>query len=317
MFWWTSIAAADYLPVKASKLAGEVDSIYNFILICSIVSFILLMGGMAYFIVKYRRRTENDKTAYISHNHTLEFLWSFIPFVLFMVMFFWGWKVFHKMRQFPEDAVQISVTGRKWAWTITYANGTQLVNELVIPANKPVVLNMTSEDVIHSFYVPSFRVKQDVVPGKRSRLAFEAIEVGDYRIFCAEYCGTQHSQMIGQVHVVSDADYAKWEKEQSEQGSLTPVQKGAKLYKTQACFTCHSTDGSKIVGPSWKGLWGSPRKFADGSSIPEANEEYIRASMLNPNEHIVEGYTPAMPTYQGRLSEEQINDLIEYMKTIK
>lgn len=317
MFWWTSIAAADYLPVKASKLAGDVDAIYNFILICSIVSFILLMGGMAYFIVKYRRRTDNDKVAYISHNHTLEFLWSFIPFVLFMAMFFWGWKVYHKMRQFPDDAIQVAVTGRKWAWTIKYANGAELVNELVIPVNKATVLSMTSEDVIHSFYVPSFRVKQDVVPGKRSRLAFEPTVVGDYRIFCAEYCGTQHSQMIGMVHVLEQDAYSKWEKEQANQGSLSPAQKGEKLYKTQACFTCHSTDGSRIVGPSWKGLWGSARKFTDGSAIPVANEEYIRSSILNPLEKIVEGYAPAMPTYQGRISEEQINDIIEYMKTLK
>ena len=316
MFWWTSIAAADYLPIKASKLAGEVDAIYNFILICSIVSFVLLMGGMAYFIVKYRRRTESDQTAYISHNHTLEFLWSFIPFVLFMIMFFWGWKVYHKMRQFPENAIEVSVTGRKWAWTMSYKDGTQLVNELYVPANKPVVLNMTSEDVIHSFYVPSFRVKQDVVPGKLSRLAFEAIETGEYRIFCAEYCGTQHSTMIGMVHVLSEAEYAKWEKEQANQGSLTPVQKGEKLYKTHACFTCHSTDGTKIIGPTWKGAWGDPRKFADGSSIEAINEEYIRESIVNPMAKIAEGYAPAMPTYQGRISEEEINYIIEYMKSL-
>lgn len=315
MWFWVSQAKADYLPVKASKLAGEVDAVYNFILACSIVSFFILMIGMAYFIVKYRRRSDNDKTAYISHNHTLEFLWSFIPFVLFMAIFFWGWQVYHKMRQFPENALEISVTGKKWAWTINYANGAVLVNELIIPSHRPVVLNMTSEDVLHSFYIPSFRVKQDVVPGKRSKLSFEAIEPGEYRLFCAEYCGTQHSTMIGMVKVLSPKEYEMWEQEQANQGELTVVQKGEKLYKTQACFTCHSTDGSKLVGPSFKGLWGSERKFAGGGTTT-ANEEYIRTSILNPAGQVVEGYAPAMPTYQGRITEEEINQITEYIKTL-
>lgn len=316
MKWWISVAHADYLPVKASKLAGEVDAVYNFILILSIISFVILMGGMAYFIVKYRRRSENDKVAYITHNHFLELLWSGIPFVLFMVIFAWGFIVYNKMRQFPADALNIQVTGKKWAWTINYANGAVLVNELVVPANRPVVLNMTSEDVLHSFYVPSFRVKQDVVPGKRSKMTFEATEPGEYRIFCAEYCGTQHSQMIGYVKVLTPEQYEAWEKEQSSQGELSAVQKGEKLFKTQACFTCHSTDGSRLVGPSFKGLFGRQEQMTDGSAL-QVDDPYFRESVLNPMAKVVAGYAPAMPTYQGRITEEEIGFIIEFVKTLK
>ena len=316
MIWFTSIAHAGYLPVQASSVAAEYDALYNFILVLSVISFIILMGGMIFFIVKYRRRSDKDKTAYITHNHTAELIWSVIPFLLFMVIFAWGYVIYHKMRTFSDDAININVTGRKWAWTVSYANGAQLVNELVVPVNKAVTLNLTSEDVLHSFYVPSFRVKQDAVPGKRSRLGFEAIETGDYRIFCAEYCGTQHSQMIGWVHVLSQTDYEAWEKAQASAGSATPVEKGEKLFKTQACFTCHSTDGTKIVGPTFKGIYGRDEKMQGGGTI-KVDDAYIHESIVNPLAKIVDGYPPAMPSYQGRIKEEEISDIIEYLKTLK
>lgn len=315
MMFWPVQAMAGYLPVKGSTLSGEVDAVYNFILVCSIVSFVILMGGMAYFIVKYRRRSDNDKTAYITHDHRLEALWSGIPFILFMIIFAWGYYVYHKMRQFPEDALNIAITGKKWAWTIAYADGTTLVNELVVPAGKPVVLNMTSEDVLHSFFIPSFRIKQDAVPGKTSKLGFTATEPGEYRIFCAEFCGTQHSTMIGFVKVLEQKEFEAWQKEQQNTGSLTPAQKGEKLYKTQACFTCHSNDGSKIVGPTFKGLYGITHSVSGKPVV--ANDEYIHESIVNPLAKIVDGYPPAMPTYQGRISEEEISQIIEYIKTLK
>lgn len=314
MMFWPVQAMAGYLPVKGSTIAGEVDAVFNFILICSIISFVILMGGMAYFIVKYRRRSDSDKTAYITHDHRLEALWSGIPFILFMIIFAWGYYVYHKMRQFPEDALNVSVIGKKWAWSIAYEDGTKLVNELVVPAGKPVILNMTSEDVIHSFYVPSFRIKQDAVPGKRSRLQFTAPNPGDYNIFCAEYCGTKHSTMIGMVKVLPPKEFEAWQKEQQNVGSLTVAQLGERVYKNQACFTCHSVDGTRVVGPTFKGLFGKTHNV--GGAPVVADEAYIRESILNPMAKIVDGYPPSMPTYQGRITEEEINQLIEYIKTL-
>jgi cytochrome c oxidase subunit 2 len=315
MMFWPVQAMADYLPVKGSSIAGEVDAVYNFTLVCSIVSFIILMGGMAYFIIKYRRRSDNDKTAYISHDHRLEALWSVIPFILFMVIFAWGYYVYNKMRTFPDDALNVAITGKKWAWTMAYADGTTLVNELVVPVGKPIILNMTSEDVIHSFFIPSFRVKQDVVPGKMSKMTFTPIQTGEFHIFCAEYCGTQHSKMMGTVKVLEQKEFETWQKEQQDVGTLTPAQKGEKLYKTQACFTCHSIDGTKIVGPTFKGLFGKTESV--GGKPVLADEAYIRESILNPLAKIVDGYAPAMPAFQGRLTEEEIGQLTEYIKTLK
>jgi cytochrome c oxidase subunit 2 len=207
MMFWPVQAMADYLPVKGSSIAGEVDAVYNFTLVCSIVSFIILMGGMAYFIIKYRRRSDNDKTAYISHDHRLEALWSVIPFILFMIIFAWGYYVYNKMRTFPDDALNVAITGKKWAWTMAYADGTTLVNELVVPVGKPIILNMTSEDVIHSFFIPSFRVKQDVVPGMNIPLWFEPTKLGTFELDCSQLCGLGHYRMKGDVIVETPENF--------------------------------------------------------------------------------------------------------------
>lgn len=306
----------DLMPVKASTVAGSVDAVYYFILACSVLSFLLLMGGMTYFIIKYRRRTDHDKTPHITHNYFAEFLWSFIPFVLFMIIFYVGWKVYKVQRTFPTDALQIEVVGKKWAWQINYKEGFSLVNELYVPVNKAVIINLTSDDVLHSFYIPSFRVKQDAVPGKRSRLWFEATQTGEFHIFCTEYCGTQHSTMMGKVHVLEENEYEEWLQEASNVTDLTDVQKGEKLYKTQVCFTCHSLDGSKVLGPSFKGLWGRTQTLESGKTVV-VDEAYIKESILNPLKEIVKGYPPSMPPYQGRITDIQIQQIIEYIKTIK
>ncbi len=304
------------MPVKASTIAGSVDAVYYLILACAVFSFLLLMGGMTYFIIKYRRRTDNDKTPHITHNYLAEFLWSFIPFVLFMIIFYVGWKVYQVQRTFPKDALQIEVVGKKWAWQVNYKEGFSLVNELYVPVNRAVVINLTSDDVLHSFYIPSFRVKQDAVPGKRSRLWFEATHIGEFHIFCTEYCGTQHSTMMGKVHVLEADEYSEWLEEASNVTSLTDVQKGEKLYKTQVCFTCHSTDGSKVLGPSFKGLWGKTEILESGKTVV-VDEAYIKESILNPLKELVKGYPPSMPSYQGRITDIQIQQIIEYIKTIK
>lgn len=311
----TAKATSSYLPIEASTIASDVDGVYNFVMWVSIFFFFVLMGGMCFFIYKYRRRTDNDKTAYITHNYALEFLWSFIPLVLLLVAFFWGWKVYMKARILPENAEVLNVVGKQWMWNITYSNGKQVTNEFYVPVNKPVVLSMTSEDVIHSFYVPSFRIKQDVVPGKRTQVWFESNQMGTYRLFCTEFCGTAHSTMIGKVHVVSHADYQEWLAKKSGEG-LSPAELGKELLTSKGCVACHSEDGSPRVGPTFKGVWGKQETFTDGSTVT-VNEDYVRESVLNPQAKVVKGYPPTMPSFQGQLKEEEINGIIEYFKTLK
>jgi cytochrome c oxidase subunit 2 len=312
LLWATgAFAESSYLPVQASDIAGAHDLLYNVLTAVSLVAFIGLMAAMIYFIVKYRRRSDNDKTAYIEHNHFLEFLWSFIPLVVFLGVFYWGWVVYKEARVAKEGAIQINITGYQWYWKMDYANGKSVENEMTVPVGKPVSLIMRSNDVLHSFYVPSFRVKQDVVPGYISKLHFVPTKVGRYRIFCAEYCGTAHSGMIGWVNVVEEHEFEDWLNEKQEK-SLADL--GQSIYKTR-CAVCHSVDGAAVVGPTFKGLIGRTSSFVDGSSA-KVDENYIRESILNPMAKVVKGYAPSMPAFQGQLNEDQITQLIEYMKTL-
>lgn len=306
----------NYMPVQGSIFAGQWDAVWDFVLWASIIASILVIGGMCYFVVKYQRRTNSDKTAYITHNKFLEFLWSFIPLVIFMIIAYWGMIVYDHMREFPKDAFEISITGQKWVWNMSYPNGLTLTNELVVPAGRPIVLNMTSKDVIHSFYIPSFRIKQDVVPGHRSKLWFQSDKIGEYHLFCAEYCGTNHSGMLGKVRVVDGKDFDDLMQKSPTEGQ-TPVDLGKALYSQKACIGCHSLDGSRLVGPSWKGLFNHTVEFEGGGS-GTADENYIRESILNPNAKIVKGFPPnQMPVYQGQLKEEEITAIIEFIKSLK
>ena len=306
---------SSYLPVQASKVSVSVDTLYNFLTFISIVVFVILMGAMVYFIVKYRRRSEEDKTEYIPENHVLEFIWSFIPFVTFLGIFYWGWVVYKNTRSFPEDAVTIHVTGFQWAWNIQYENGKSSIDELTVPVNERVVLNMKSTDVLHSFFIPSFRIKQDVVPGYITKLSFIPTKVGRYRLFCAEYCGTDHSGMIGWVNVVEKPSFIEYLNTDETKG-LSLVELGERTYKS-LCMVCHSTDGSQIIGPSFKGLYGSVRTLSDGSTI-DGDDNYIRESILDPNSKLSAGFPSGqMPMFQGTLSEDQITQVIEYIKSIE
>jgi cytochrome c oxidase subunit 2 len=303
------------MPVQGSTVAQSVDVLFDFTMWSSIIACVILLGGMIWFVVRYQRRSDNDKTAHITHNHLLEFIWSFIPLVIFLGMFYWGWKVYEKTRTFPANALEISVTGRQWAWDMMYPTGKKVTNELVIPVETAVVLNMTSVDVIHSFYVPAFRLKQDVVPGKRSRMWFQSDKLGDYHLFCAEYCGTAHSGMLGKVRVVTKAEYDEWIKK--DKSTMTPAELGQDLYNSKGCVACHSVDGSVKVGPSYKGIWGTTVKHSDGSSAL-VDETYVRNSILNPQEKFVAGFQGViMPSFQGLITEEEINDIIEYIKSLK
>jgi len=304
-----------------------------------LISGIIMIGGMTAFIIQYKRKTANDKTAYITHNTALEFTWSFIPFVIMMVIFYWGKVIFSELRSMPDvsEAEEIHVVGVQWAWNFKYKNGIKQYTKdgvsetnkignlekqvMVVPKGKPVKLVMTSNDVIHSFYIPGFRNKQDVIPGRYTSLWFKAEEKGDFQVFCTEYCGLQHSQMPAVIRVVEPADYTAWLNNNkpvmaSGDGGMNEMaMKGEETYDNK-CKSCHSLDGSRVVGPTWKGLYGAKREFSDGSSV-DADENYLRESILNPAAKIVKGYPPAMPPYAGQLSDDEITQLIEYMKVVK
>jgi cytochrome c oxidase subunit 2 len=340
MLWFRIAEASTFAPPAATEVAERWDSLYSFLLWASLISFIIVVGGMTYFILKYRRKTNADKTAYITHNVTLEFLWSFLPFVLFMVVAAWGLWIYLDSRQMPEEGLEIRAIAKKWEWQFDYKNGRKVTNTMgannepvpatmVVPENTPIKVILTSTEdlnpegkyattpVLHSFFIPAFRIKQDVVPGRYVAVTFEAKQRGEFWLFCAEYCGTNHSRMLGKIRVVSKEDFETWlTQEDAGLADMSPAALGRDTYLKMGCAGCHSLDGTITLGPSWKGLWGSNRKFADGSTAV-ADENYIRESILAPNEHVVEGFPAGqMPVYKGMLSDEQIDHIIEFIKSL-
>lgn len=310
--------ASHFMPFAATKIAQGVDALYAFLLIASLISCILVIGGLIWFAIQYRRKAEGEKTAYISHNTALEFLWSFIPFVIFMVVFVWGWVIFHQLRHMPENALEVAVTGQKWNWTFTYKNGRTSGGTLTVPVNQDVKLLMTSTDVLHSFYIPAFRNKQDVIPGRYTSVWFNATHEGTYNVFCAEYCGDQHSGMLAKINVVSREKFDEWLGTEPYKG-LAPAQIGQKVYSTR-CIACHgltdSADDKKKPGPSFYKVFGKTEQLVDGTAL--VDENYIRESIMNPNAKIVKGYNAGvMQTFAGQLDEAEIMGVIEFLKTVK
>ena len=304
------------LPPQASTVAASVDSLYYFIFYISVFFFLLVVGLGVYFVFKYHRKTvEVEKTPDLSHNMLLETVWTVIPSIILLIIFVWGAVGFMKMSVPPANSMEIKVTGQKWFWSFEHKNGTVAVNELVVPINTPVNLLMSSKDVLHSFFVPAFRIKQDVLPNRYTQVWFEATQAGDFPLLCTEYCGTSHSTMIGVVKVLEEKDYAAW-LENAEATSNVPLPElGKTLYKKQACFTCHSLDGGKLVGPTFKGRFGTQIGFADGSK-GAVDENYLRESILNPMAKVAAGYQPVMPSYQGLLKDREIDALIAYIKSL-
>lgn len=310
-----------FLPPAKSTLAGEVDALFWFVHISSLVLTIGILSALVYFIVKYRRRSENDVTPVITHNNKLEVTWSVIPLIMTLVLFGWGFRVYMDMQTPPDDAYEVNVSARQWLFQFTYENGAQTTGELRVPAGRPIKLIMSSADVIHSFYVPDFRVKQDVVPGRYTQVWFNAPETGESIIFCAEYCGTGHSNMIATVIVQEPQEFEQWLADNAGGGEgrprdLAPAEWGKQLAQQNACQTCHSVDGSEMVGPTWQEIFGETHQMADGSTV-EVDENYLRQSILEPQAKLREGYGPVMPSYQGQLNDEEINAIIEYIKTLE
>ena len=310
-----------WLPEQASDFAAKVDAVIWFVTIISLVSFLLITIGLVYFAIKYRRRSENDETPYITGNHFLEILWTVIPSILVMVIFVYGFVVYKEMRTPPQDALEVNVIGKQWLWQFQYQNGKSTINELYVQQDKPVKMVMRSDDVLHSFFVPAFRVKQDLVGGMYTYLWFTPTKVGIFDLYCAEYCGTGHSAMLAKVIVMSPEAYDRWERGgETEEGEavagLPPDQLGEKLYKERGCNACHSIDGSTLVGPTWKGLFGHEVSMTDGSTVT-ADENYIRQSILEPQAKMVKGFGPVMPAFKGILSDDEVAAIIAYIKTLK
>jgi len=307
-----------WLPRSASTVSDNTDLLYNVIMWGSTLLFIAIIAVGIYFVIKYRRTSANMKAEkHVIHNTTLELSWTIIPLILVMIIFVWGYKDYLKLSIPPADSMVINVTGKKWFWQFNYPKeGKNMLNEVVVPQGRPVKLVMTSEDVIHSFYVPNFRVKKDVVPNRYSIVWFEAKDTGVFQVFCTEYCGDGHSGMMATLRVLSQSDYDKWLVESELSEDIPLDQLGKKLFETKACVTCHSVDGSAKVGPTWKGLFGHHVDLANGQSV-EADENYLRESMVAPNAKVVKGFAPVMPTYAGLLKDKEIAALIEYIKTLK
>jgi cytochrome c oxidase subunit 2 len=325
------------LPGQWSTVAAQVDWVYYFLYWVSVVLFVGIVGTMLYFVWKYRRRP-GVKAEPTGHNTVLELSWTFAPLILLALLFHWGFKGFIFMQVAPANAIDIRVRARKWSWDFEYPNGAHSVNELHVPINRPVRLVLSSEDVIHSFFVPAFRIKRDAVPGMYNSIWFEATRLGPTDFFCAEYCGaaatpsrapdgseqyTGHFSMIGRVIVEEQHEYEQFLErafqpptDPSTGQPVTPERWGEMLFRSNQCFTCHSTDGSPMTGPTFRGLFGKQETMTDGSTVT-VDENYLRESILNPQAKIVRGYQPVMPTFRGALRDQQIDAIISYIRTLR
>jgi cytochrome c oxidase subunit 2 len=297
-------------PEQASTFAADVDALYWYLWALTAFFFVLLVTLLIVFTVKYRRRTDQDVPRPIAGSIKLETVWTVIPFIISLSVFAWAASIYVQMVRHPADSMDIYVVGKQWMWKFQHPEGQREINELHVPVGKKVRLVMSTEDVLHSMFIPAFRVKQDVVPGANrfSTLWFEATKPGKYHIFCAEYCGTQHSGMIGSVYVMDPVDYQQWLSGGANQGTM--VEQGEKLYTALGCVTCHQAGG---LGPQLEGIFGKTRTFTDGSSMV-ADESYLRESILNSQSHIVAGYQPVMPTFQGQVTEEELMKLVAFIK---
>jgi len=312
-----SIAASPWMPEAASATADEFDAVFLVIFYVSAFFFALVVGAMLWFVVKYRRRSPDQQVSRSKGNRTIEILWAVIPSGILLVFFVIGFRGYLSMAVPPAHALDVRVTGYQWAWSFDYPKEGISTNELVVPVGRPVRLTMSSKDVIHSFFVPAFRIKRDVLPNRYTVAWFSATKPGTYDVFCAEYCGTAHSGMLSHVKVVSDNEYRQWVDSgggMSGKG-MSSVDFGRMLFTAKGCATCHSVDGTKKTGPSLAGRWGITETLADGRQV-KVDDNYLRESLMQPNAKVVQGYEPIMPTFQGRLKDEQVNALIDYLKSL-
>jgi len=301
-------------PDSASTFAGQVDALYLYLVGVTAFFVVLISAVIIFFVIRYRRQLPFEIPRPIAGSLKLESLWTAIPFVIAMSMFVWGASVMVTQYHVPKDALEVYVVGKQWMWKFQHLTGQREINELHVPVGRKIKLVMTTEDVIHSFYVPAFRTKSDVVPGRYTYIWFEATKPGRYHLFCAEYCGTNHSGMTGSVVVMEPSDYEDWLSGNANQES--PIAAGQRLFtETLGCASCHKEDGTGGRGPALTGLLGSTVLLEGGQTVT-ANEDYIRESILNPRAKLVRGFQPIMPTFQGQVSEEQLLQLLSYIKSL-
>ncbi len=305
------LSSIPLFPAQASTFAADVDKLYFLILAVTSFFAIAVVIFVAVFAIKYQDESGTQVGAPIHGSIPLELAWSFIPFVISIGIFAYATIVYFELVRPPAETLQIYSTGKRWMWRFQHINGRAEINELHVPKGRPVKITFTSEDVLHDIYIPAFRVKADAIPGRYSEIWFEPSQIGDFHLFCAEYCGTKHSGMIGRVVVMEPRDYQAWLS--GSDGQPLAV-RGQQLFQQLACVTCHLNDGTGR-GPSLAGVYGSKVELANGTGVT-ADDGYIRESILTPQMKLVSGFQPVMPTFQGLVNEEGVMSLIEYIKSL-
>jgi cytochrome c oxidase subunit 2 len=303
-----------FVPDSASTFSWKVDAVYFYLSGITLFFTLLISAILIFFVLRYRRRSPYEIPRPIAGSHKLETLWSVIPFLIAMTIFGWAAKVYFEQYSPPQNAMEVYVVGKQWMWKIQHSTGQREINELHVPVGKKIKLIMTTEDVIHDFFVPAFRMKADVVPGKYTTQWFEATKTGTYHLFCAEYCGMNHSGMIGSVIVMESREFDNWLS--GNAGNTTPAVAGQQLFQTLGCVSCHGANGEGGRGPTLAGLFGRDVRLGNGQTV-RADEAYIRESILNPQAKLVEGFGPIMPTFQGQVSEDQLVQLLAFIKSLQ
>jgi cytochrome c oxidase subunit II len=306
------IAQFQFFPEQASKTAGQVDTLLICLILVTGTITLGIAAVMIFFLAKYRKRVAADRTPPKSGSLPVEVTWSVIPFFIFLGFFGWGAKIYFDESEVPKNAMEVHVIGKQWMWKLEHLQGKREINQLHVPLGQTVKLMMTSEDVIHSFFMPAFRIKEDVLPGRYTTQWFEATRLGTYPIFCAQYCGTNHALMIGQVIVMTPTDFAAWLKTGRE--TVSVAQRGEQLFHSYGCSGCHAAQAA-VRAPLLEGVYGSQVPLADGR-IVHADERYLRDCILIPNTQVVAGFDPVMPSFQGRISEDDLFAIITYLKSI-
>jgi cytochrome c oxidase subunit 2 len=300
------------LPEAASTHAAEVDTLLYFITaVCGFFA-ALIAVLLCVFAMRYRRRAADERPAEVHSSLKLELTWSIVPMLFMAIFFIWGVQLYFSWARPPEDSLEIYFVGKQWMWKAQHMNGQHEINELHVPVGKPVKLTMTSQDVIHSFYVPAFRIHMDVLPGRYTTAWFTATKPGRYHLFCSQYCGTNHAKMIGEIVVMDLDEYQKWQSQGVDGGLATD---GRKLFLKLQCVTCHSAN-AQAQGPLLEDVFGSDVALQDGKKV-RADEAYLRESILFPDAKVVAGFKPIMPSYQGQVNEEEILQLIAFLKSLR
>ena len=299
-------------PAEASTIAPYTDALYFFLVAISLLGLVFVAILIFYFSLRYRR-DKHPVAIQVEGSTILEATWTIIPLGIFLITFVWGGLLYFRIYNPPSNAMNIYVVGKQWMWKAEHPGGQHEINALHIPVGQPIQLTMISQDVFHSFSIPDFRVKREVIPGRYSTVWFQATDPGTYHIFCTQYCGTLHSGMIGEVTAMTPADYKKW-LDQSNSG-MSLAQNGERLFASMGCNACHSGNAA-ARGPNLAGVYGSKLTLTDGSQVL-VNDAYLRDAILNPSQHVTSGYAPIMPTYQGQISEDGLIDLVEFIKQLQ